>query len=86
VTRPKAILFDLDDTLVPEFASYSAAFAASCSEIMRRHGIEEAALWSSVRDVAREVWRASPVIDYCQHVRSTDHPRVDVHFAPSIRA
>lgn len=65
----RALLFDLDDTLVPEFANYSAAFAASCSEFLTAHGIDEGRLWASVREAARALWRASPVIDYCQQVQ-----------------
>lgn len=65
----RALLFDLDDTLLPEFSNYSAAFASACSALLSAHGITEADLWGSIREAAREAWRASPVIDYCQQVQ-----------------
>lgn len=65
----RAILFDLDDTLVPEFATYSAAFAASCAALLRDQAIDEARLWTSVRDAAGQLWRSSPVLDYCERLQ-----------------
>ena len=60
-----AVLFDLDETLVMEQASNEAAFLATCELARRRYGIDPQALTQSVRQRARELWRASPTIDYC---------------------
>jgi phosphoserine phosphatase len=65
----RALLFDLDDTLVPEFASYSAAFVASCQPLPGSHALDPDVLWASVREAAGALWRGSPVIDYCQRVQ-----------------
>jgi putative hydrolase of the HAD superfamily len=65
----RALLFDLDDTLVPEFATYSAAFAGSCATLLAAHGVSESDLWARVREAAGPLWRGSPVIEYCQQVQ-----------------
>ena len=60
-----AILFDLDETLVIEEAAVDAAFLATCQRVRERFEINPEALVQSVRLRARELWRASPTIDYC---------------------
>jgi len=35
--RAAAVLFDLDNTLVPELPNYGAAFAAACGDLAREH-------------------------------------------------
>lgn len=64
----RAILFDLDDTLVVEVASAEAAFLASCALAQERYGIDPAALCQTVRHEARGLWYASPARDYCVSV------------------
>ena len=51
----KAILFDLDDTLVVEVASAEAAFLATCALAQERYGVDAEALCQTVRGQAREL-------------------------------
>jgi putative hydrolase of the HAD superfamily len=64
----RAILFDLDDTLIVEEASAEAAFLAACERARERFGLDPQALHQSVRHHARELWRSSPHIEYCQRI------------------
>ena len=61
----KALIFDLDDTLVVEEASAEAAFLATCEEAKARHGIEPHQLHTAVRQACRRLWHAAPVRPYC---------------------
>jgi len=61
----RAIIFDLDDTLLVEVASARAAFLATCALAEERHGIDATALHETLRARARELWRASPTHPYC---------------------
>src|SRR5438552_18188832 len=60
-----AILFDLDNTLVPEMASYESAFASATESTVRRLELEPAALRDAVFGAAAKLWLASPVSAYC---------------------
>lgn len=61
----RALLFDLDDTLVVEDAAATAAFAATARPVP---GVDERALAAAARIRARELWRAAPVHPYCLRV------------------
>lgn len=52
----KALVFDLDDTLVVEKASAAAAFAATCELAAQRCGVDPQALHASVRETCRDLW------------------------------
>jgi putative hydrolase of the HAD superfamily len=60
------VLFDLDETLVVDEDSATAAFLATCELARARHGTDPAALHQAVRQRAGELWRASPTINYCR--------------------
>ncbi len=62
----KAVLFDLDETLLMEDASVEAAFHATCAGASERYRIDPKELTQTVRRHARELWRALPTADYCQ--------------------
>ena len=62
---PGALLFDLDDTLVPEEASAIAAFAATAR---LAPGADAARLALDARAHARALWRAAPSYPYCQRI------------------
>ena len=66
--RPRAVLFDVDDTLVIDEAVAGEALLAACALARRVHGIDPGALTEAVRSNARRVWRASPHIEYCRHI------------------
>jgi putative hydrolase of the HAD superfamily len=63
--RIRAVLFDLDDTLVVEEAAVEAAFTAACE---RACGADAEAMKEAVRRRSRELWRASPTITYCRAI------------------
>jgi len=63
-----AILFDLDETLMPDESAVEEALLAACELARERHGIDPQALQQSVREHARRLWRASPTIDYCRAI------------------
>jgi putative hydrolase of the HAD superfamily len=62
---PGALLFDLDDTLVPEEASAVAAFAATA---LAAPGADAARLALDARAHARALWRAAPTYPYCGRI------------------
>jgi putative hydrolase of the HAD superfamily len=66
VTR--ALLFDLDDTLVAEEASAVAAFAATARAAAERCEVDPDGLAACARARARELWRAGPVYAYCRRI------------------
>jgi putative hydrolase of the HAD superfamily len=66
VTR--AVLLDLDDTLVVEEAAAAAAFAATAAVAAERHRIDGAALALDARARARELWWAAPTHSYCRRI------------------
>jgi putative hydrolase of the HAD superfamily len=59
----RAILFDLDNTLVSEMETYESAFASAMS--LHPLKVEMADFREVVFGVATELWLASPVSDYC---------------------
>ena len=61
----KAVIFDLDDTLVVEEASAEAAFVAASKVAQEKCGIDPEDFNSTVRQKARELWHKSPGRDYC---------------------
>jgi putative hydrolase of the HAD superfamily len=61
----EAVILDLDDTLVVEQASASAAFLAACTLASDKYGVEADKLHQMVRQKARELWHASPARAYC---------------------
>jgi len=52
----KALIFDLDDTLVVEKASAAAAFLETCQMATERHGINAEALHQTLRETCRQLW------------------------------
>ncbi len=56
----KAVLFDLDDTLLVEMASADAAFMATCALAKERYGVDPEVLHRHLRREARTLWYASP--------------------------
>jgi putative hydrolase of the HAD superfamily len=64
----RAVLFDLDDTLIPEAASWVRAFDSACRPDTNRLGVDLAKLRLGVFESARELWEASRVNDYCRRL------------------
>ena len=63
-----ALLLDLDDTLIPDESASGAAFLAACAPVADRFGLNPAGVAISAGTCARQLWRASDHIDYCQSI------------------
>jgi putative hydrolase of the HAD superfamily len=68
VSWPRAIVFDLDDTLMPEIEAIQAAFRASCATAFASDPTAAASLVDRILARARELWRAADTNAYCQCV------------------
>jgi len=64
----RALLFDLDETLMVEEPAAAAAFLATAQLAATRHGIDSEMLASGARSRARELWYAAPTHGYCKRV------------------
>ena len=60
----RAVLFDLDDTLVPELPAWDLAFADACTDCAPGHNLDPLVLRQTVFRVTRELWYGSPVGDW----------------------
>src|SRR5512138_3173160 len=58
----KAVLFDLDDTLLPDESAANEALVATAAVAKAWHNIPPGDLKDSVRIVARRIFRANPVV------------------------
>jgi len=56
----RALLFDLDDTLVVEEPAAAASFAATAQVASTRHRVDAERLVVTARERARELWYAAP--------------------------
>ncbi|MGB8685158.1 MAG: HAD family hydrolase [Candidatus Binatus sp.] len=66
--KVRAVIFDLDETLIEEEASNDAS-ALAAGEIARvRYGVDSAALLTALRKRSRELFLAGPMIDYCRDI------------------
>lgn len=62
----RALLFDLDETLMVEEPAAAASFAATAQLAATRYGaIDPAGLAAAARSRARELWYTAPTHDYC---------------------
>jgi putative hydrolase of the HAD superfamily len=64
----RALLFDLDDTLVVEEPAAAAAFLATARAAGARHRVNAERLAATARKRARELWYATPAHPYCMRV------------------
>jgi putative hydrolase of the HAD superfamily len=66
--KVRAVIFDLDETLIEEEASNDAS-ALAAGEIARvRRGADPVALLAGLRKRSRELFLAGPMIDYCRDI------------------
>lgn len=63
----RALIFDLDNTLIADDEANDAAFGEACA-LVSRHGIAPDAFARAVRDYAGTLWRAGPAIDYARAI------------------
>ena len=64
----RALLFDLDETLMVEEPAAEAAFLASAQLAAVEHGVDSGTLALGARTRARELWYAAPTHGYCMRV------------------
>lgn len=64
----RALLFDLDETLMVEEPAAVAAFEATARHAASTHEVDVARLALAARARARELWRAAPTHAYCARV------------------
>ena len=64
----RALLLDLDDTIIVEEPAAVAAFAATARVAGECHPLDPAALALEARTRAREVWRAGPHHAFCGRI------------------
>jgi putative hydrolase of the HAD superfamily len=62
--RPRAVLFDLDNTLVMEDAATFAAVRSACALASSRAGANPDALFAAVPVAAETLWKGSPALAY----------------------
>jgi len=64
----KAVVFDLDDTLVVEVAAAEAAFLETAGLAADQYNLDVQSLVKAVREHARPLWHASPAREYCLRI------------------
>lgn len=65
----KAVIFDLDDTILVEMASAEAAFIDTCKLAQDKYGLDPHAFHTVLRQKAKKLWYdASPARPYCVRV------------------
>ena len=64
----RALLFDLDDTLVPDEPAATASFAATAQAATARYRVDAESLALAARERARELWYATPAHPYCMRI------------------
>jgi putative hydrolase of the HAD superfamily len=63
-----AVIFDLDETLIVEYASVKAAFERACVPAVEKHGLDAVQLAEAVRKQARALWHSSPNFPWCNRM------------------
>ncbi len=66
--KVRAVIFDLDETLIEEETSNDASALAAGEIAVARHGVDRVALLSALRKRSRELFLAGPHIDYCRAI------------------
>lgn len=66
--RITTVFFDLDDTLMEEMASETAAFGVACAEAGARCGVDPERLYRAVAAQAEALWRASGAHEFGERI------------------
>ncbi len=64
----KAILFDLDDTLIVDEVVSRETFEATAQAALKKHGAEPVKFARDAASHARRLWKESPVQPYCKAI------------------
>jgi len=63
-----AVIFDLDDTLIPSQENVDSALLATCAATAQEYGLDSDDLRRTIRKTARDIWRAAPTYPFCERV------------------
>jgi len=66
--KVRAVIFDLDETLIEEETSNDASALAAGEIATTRYGVDRVALLTALRKRSRELFLAGPLIDYCREI------------------
>ena len=66
--KVRAVIFDLDETLIEEERSNDASVLAAGEIATARHSVDPVALLAALRKRSRELFLAGPMIDYCRDI------------------
>src|ERR1700676_1624445 len=66
--KVRAVIFDLDETLIEEETSNDASALAAGEIATIRHGVDRVALLPALRKSSRVLFLAGPLIDYCRDI------------------
>src|SRR5260370_35706700 len=69
--KVRAVIFDLDETLIEEETSNDASALAAGEIASIRHGVDRVARLTALRKRSRELLLAGPLIDYCRDIGIT---------------
>ncbi|HOJ41127.1 MAG TPA: HAD hydrolase-like protein, partial [bacterium] len=80
----KAVLFDLDDTLILEEKATEEAFLAAASLAYRRYGLSPEKLLKTIQGLAEDFWKTAPAYRWCQQVGISPREALWADFADEI--
>ena len=63
-----AVIFDLDETLMPDNSAVQAAFEEACEPAVLKYGVDVADLVEAFCRRGRELWHKSPSHPWCQKI------------------
>lgn len=66
--KVRAVLFDLDETLIEEESTNDASALAACEIAFARHGVDRANLLAALRKRSAERWLSGPMLEYCRDI------------------
>jgi putative hydrolase of the HAD superfamily len=64
----RAVLLDLDETLIPDRAATRAALCATAADLCAARGLDAGGLCDAVLAAASRLWRAGPHLPYCRRI------------------
>lgn len=64
----KAVLFDLDETLILDEPVAQQAFESAAQQAAAHHALDPARLAQTAQSTARRLWRQGPAIAYCDAI------------------
>ena len=66
--KVRAVIFDLDETLIEEESSNDVSALTATEIAVARYGIDRVALLTALRKRSRELFLSGPMIDYCRDI------------------